>query len=147
MNKFMILQKFWITKEKFRSLLVMEGKSAYFAKHYAAVPTTAVLPVPPIQPQIPSPNGVQTLFVPGPVAPAIPFSAPVPIPPGSTAWPATPPPHQHVPGTGVFLPPPGSDNASNQLLPTTATELNIPVDTTSPPEKEDVTRKHELVSF
>ncbi|GMJ08161.1 hypothetical protein like AT1G14710 [Hibiscus trionum] len=116
-------------------------------KHYAAVPTN-VLPVPSIRPQIPPPNGVQTLFVPGPVAPAIPFSAPVAVPPSLTAWPATPPrhppPHLPVPGTGVFLPPPGSDNSSPQLLPTTATEVNIPVDTTSPPEKENGSQKPNL---
>ncbi|XP_022776546.1 uncharacterized protein LOC111318141 [Durio zibethinus] len=100
-------------------------------KHYAAIPTTGVLPAPPIRPQIPPPNGVQTLFVPTPVAPAIPFPAPVPIPPGSTGWPAAPPPRLPVPGTGVFLPPPGSGNSSPQQLSTTATELNIPVETTS----------------
>ncbi|XWS69463.1 hypothetical protein CRYUN_Cryun04dG0181200 [Craigia yunnanensis] len=109
-------------------------------KHYAAIPTTGVLPAPPIRPQIPHPNGVQTLFVPTPVAPAIPFPAPVPIPPGSTGWPAPPrhpPPRLPVPGTGVFLPPPGSGNSSPQQLSTTAIELNIPVETTSPPEKEN----------
>ncbi|GMJ03729.1 hypothetical protein like AT1G14710 [Hibiscus trionum] len=110
-------------------------------KHYAVVPTTGVLPIPPIRPQIPPLNGVQPLFVPAPVAPAIPFSSPVPIPPGSTAWPAAPPrhppPHLPVPGTGVFLPPPGSDNSSPRLSRTTATEFNIPVDTTSPSQKPD----------
>ncbi|XP_022724933.1 uncharacterized protein LOC111281459 isoform X2 [Durio zibethinus] len=110
-------------------------------KHYAAMPTTGVMPAPSIRPQIPPPNGVQTLFVPSPVAPAIPFPAPVPIPPGSTGWPAAPPRHPPprlpVPGTGVFLPPPGSSNSSPQQLSTTATELNIPVDATSPPEEEN----------
>ncbi|XVE91845.1 hypothetical protein REPUB_Repub01dG0046300 [Reevesia pubescens] len=110
-------------------------------KHYAAIPTTGVLQAPPIRPQIPPPNGVQTLFVPTPVAPAIPFPAPVPIPPGSTGWPAAPPRHPPprlpLPGTGVFLPPPGSGNSSSQQLSTTATEVNIPVETTSPPEKEN----------
>ncbi|XWS22943.1 hypothetical protein CRYUN_Cryun29cG0079000 [Craigia yunnanensis] len=114
-------------------------------KHYAAIPPTSVLPAPAIRPQILPPNGVQTLFVPTPVASAISFPAPVPIPPGSTVWPAAPPRHPpprvSVPGTGVFLPPPGS-NSSSQQLSTTATELNIPVETTSPPEKENVSGKH-----
>ncbi|XVE85565.1 hypothetical protein DITRI_Ditri17bG0100500 [Diplodiscus trichospermus] len=109
-------------------------------KHYAAVPTTGVLPAPAVRPQIPPPNGVQTLFVPTPVASAVPFPAPVPIPPGSTGWPAAPPRHPPprlpVPGTGVFLPPPGS-NSSSQQSSTTAAELNIPVETNSPPEKEN----------
>ncbi|KAK8491577.1 hypothetical protein V6N13_110201 [Hibiscus sabdariffa] len=117
-------------------------------KHYAVVPTTGVLPVPPIQPQVPPPNGVQPLFVPAPMAPAIPFSAPVPIPPGSTTWPAAPPrhppPHLPVPGTGVFLPPAGSDNSSPRLSRTTATEFNIAVDTTSPLEKENGSQKPSL---
>ncbi|KAE8711678.1 anthranilate synthase component II-like [Hibiscus syriacus] len=81
-------------------------------KHYAVVPTT--------QPQTPPPNGVRPFFVPAPVAPAIPFPAPVPIPPGMTTWPAPPPrhppPHQPVSSTGVFLPPPGSDNSSQLVL-------------------------------
>ncbi|XP_022735398.1 uncharacterized protein LOC111288681 isoform X2 [Durio zibethinus] len=109
-------------------------------KHYAAIPTSGVLPAPAIRPLIPPPNGVQTLFVPTPVAPAIPFPAPVPIPPVSTGWPAAPPRHPPprlpVPGTGVFLPPPGS-NSSSQQSSTSATEVNIPVETTSPPGKDD----------
>ncbi|XWS64038.1 hypothetical protein CRYUN_Cryun06bG0152800 [Craigia yunnanensis] len=114
-------------------------------KHYVAIPTTGVLPAPPIRPQIQPPNGVQTLFVPTAVTPTIPFPAPVPIPPGSTGWPAVPPrhppPRPPVPGTGVFLPPPGSGNSSPHQLSTTVTELNIPVETTSPPEKENVSGK------
>ncbi|XP_021292693.1 uncharacterized protein LOC110422952 isoform X5 [Herrania umbratica] len=109
-------------------------------KHYAVIPTTGVLPAPPIRPQIPPSNGVQPLFVPTAVAPAISFPAPVPIPPGSTGWPAAPrhpPPRLPVPGTGVFLPPPGSGNSSSQQLSTTATEPNIPVEITSPREKEN----------
>ncbi|XVF85550.1 hypothetical protein PTKIN_Ptkin17bG0126200 [Pterospermum kingtungense] len=110
-------------------------------KHYAvAIPTTAVLPAPAIRPQIPPPNGVQTLFVPTPVAPTIPYTATVPIPPGSTGWPAPPPRHPPprvpVPGTGVFLPPPGS-NSSAQQLSSTATEFHIPVETTSPPPPDN----------
>ncbi|XVE74564.1 hypothetical protein DITRI_Ditri12bG0027200 [Diplodiscus trichospermus] len=110
-------------------------------KHYAGMPTTGVLPAPPIRPQISPSNGVQSLFVPPPVAPAIPFPAPVPIPPASTGWPAAPPRHPPprlpVPGTGVFLPPSGSGNSSPQQLSTNATEFNIPVETTSTPEKEN----------
>ncbi|KAL4638017.1 hypothetical protein ACB092_03G120800 [Castanea dentata] len=108
-------------------------------KHYAPVPTTGVLPAPPIRPQIPPPNGMQTLFVPAPVAPAIPFPAPVPLPPCSTGWPAAPsrhpPPRLPIPGTGVFLPP-GSGNSSSQQLPGTATEVNFSAETASLPEKE-----------
>ncbi|KAE8687362.1 hypothetical protein F3Y22_tig00111022pilonHSYRG00582 [Hibiscus syriacus] len=72
----------------------------------------------------------------------------VAIPPGTTTWPAPPPrhypPHLPVAGTGVFLPPPGFDNSSPQLLPTTGTELNIPFDATSPPEKENDPQKPDL---
>ncbi|KAK8507942.1 hypothetical protein V6N13_055410 [Hibiscus sabdariffa] len=110
------------------------------AKPYTAIPTTVVLPATPNRPQILPPNGVQPLFVPAPVSPAIPFHAPVPFPPGSTGWPAAPPRHAPprlpIPGTGVFLPPPGSSNSSSQEL-TTATELNISAETTSQPEKEN----------
>ncbi|GMJ04522.1 hypothetical protein like AT1G14710 [Hibiscus trionum] len=99
------------------------------AKPYTAIPTAVVLPATPNRPQILPPNGVQPLFVPTPVSPAIPFHAPVPIPPGSTGWPAAPlrhpPPRLPIPGTGVFLPPPGSSNSSSQEL-TTATEPSQP---------------------
>ncbi|KAA3453303.1 2OG-FeII_Oxy_2 domain-containing protein [Gossypium australe] len=107
-------------------------------KHFAAIPTTGVLPAAAIRPQIPPANVVQPLFVP---APAIPFPAPVPIPPGSTGWSAAAgqrhfPPHLPIPGTGVFLPPPGS-NSSSQLLSTIATELNVPMETISPLENSN----------
>ncbi|GAV57237.1 2OG-FeII_Oxy_2 domain-containing protein [Cephalotus follicularis] len=110
-------------------------------KHFTPMPTTGVLPAPPVRPQIPPPNGVQPLFVTTPVAPALPFPAAVPIPPGSTGWPAPTsrqaPPRLPVPGTGVFLPPPGSGNSSPpQQLSATASELSFTVDTVSPPEKE-----------
>ncbi|KAK8579564.1 hypothetical protein V6N12_069885 [Hibiscus sabdariffa] len=105
-------------------------------KHYAAIPTTGTLPATGIRP----PNIVQPLFVPTPVAPAIPFPAPVPIPPGSTGWSAAAqrhfPPHLHIPGTGVFLPPPGS-NSLPQHLSTIATKPNLLVETTSPPENDN----------
>ncbi|KAK8567400.1 hypothetical protein V6N12_005990 [Hibiscus sabdariffa] len=117
------------------------------AKPYTAIPTTVVLPATPNRPQIAPPNGVQPLFVPAPVSPAIPFHAPVPIPPGSTGWPAAPPRHPPprlpIPGTGVFLPPPGSTNSTSQEL-TTSTELNVPAETTSQLEKENYIGKANL---
>ncbi|PON60835.1 Alpha-ketoglutarate-dependent dioxygenase AlkB-like [Parasponia andersonii] len=107
-------------------------------KHYAPVPTTGVLPAPPIRSQIPPPNGIQPLFVTAPVAPTMPFPAPVPIPPGTSGWapPRHPPPRLPVPGTGVFLPPPGSGSSSNpqQVL---SNETNLTVETISHPEKEN----------
>ncbi|XP_008220943.1 PREDICTED: uncharacterized protein LOC103320980 [Prunus mume] len=110
-------------------------------KHYAAVPTTGVLPAPPIRSQLPPQNGIQPLFVPAPVGPAIPFAAAVPIPPGSAGWPAAPrhpPPRIPLPGTGVFLPPPGSGNSSApQQLPGTATEMSPTVETPSPRDKDN----------
>lgn len=109
-------------------------------KHYAAVPTTGVLPAPPIRSQIPPPNGIQPLFVPNPVTPSLPYPAPVPIPPGSTGWPSAPPRHPPprlpIPGTGVFLPSQGSGNSSNpQQLP--SNETNLTVETAAAPEKEN----------
>ncbi|XP_034922091.1 RNA demethylase ALKBH10B isoform X1 [Populus alba] len=111
-------------------------------KHYAAIPTTGVLLVPPIRPQIPPPNGVQPLFMTTPVAAPMPFPAPVPIPPVSTGWPTSSPRHPSarlpvpIPGTGVFLPPPGSGNASSALqLSAIATEMNFPTETDK--EKEN----------
>ncbi|KAG2701752.1 hypothetical protein I3760_06G058300 [Carya illinoinensis] len=105
-------------------------------KNYVAVPTTGVLPAPPIRP----PNGIPPVFV--PTQPAIPFPAPVPMPPGSTGWPAAPPRHPppcfSVPGTGVFLPPPGSGNSSSpQLLQGTAGEVNFSAETASLSEKDN----------
>lgn len=107
-------------------------------KHYAAVPTSGVLPAPPpIRPHIPPTNGIQTMFVAAPVAPTMPFPAPVPIPPGSAGWPAAPPRHPPprllAPGTGVFLPPPGSGNSSTaQQLQ--GNEANLAVETSLQPE-------------
>ncbi|CAL1392529.1 unnamed protein product [Linum trigynum] len=99
-------------------------------KHY--VPTTGVLPAPPIRAH--HPNGVQPLFVTSPVAAQVPFPSPVPIPPPvSATWAAAagqrhPPPRLPtvlvpVPGTGVFLPPATNDTAATDSVP-------------SPPEKE-----------
>ncbi|KAK7359507.1 hypothetical protein VNO77_01468 [Canavalia gladiata] len=105
------------------------------SKHYSTLPTTGVLPAPPIRPQIPAPNGMQPLFVAAPVVAPMPFGAPVPIPPGSTGWTAAPPPRHPppripAPGTGVFLPPPGSGNNSS-------TEVNSSVETPTTLEKEN----------
>ncbi|KAG5240557.1 RNA demethylase ALKBH10B [Salix suchowensis] len=119
-------------------------------KHYATIPTTGVLPVPPIRPQIPPPNGVQPLFMTTPVAAPMPFPTPVPIPTAATGWPTASPRHPAarlpvpIPGTGVFLPPSGSGNASSPLqLLATATETNFPPetgesnhDTSASPEEE-----------
>ncbi|KAJ6431628.1 hypothetical protein OIU84_019001 [Salix udensis] len=113
-------------------------------KHHAAIPTTAVLPVPPIRPQIPPPNGVQPIFMTTPAAAPMPFPAPVPIPPVSTGWSTASSRHSSarlpapIPGTGVFLPPPGSGHASSPLqLSTAATEMNFLTETASLPEKEN----------
>ncbi|XP_024193057.1 RNA demethylase ALKBH10B isoform X1 [Rosa chinensis] len=115
-------------------------------KHYAAVSTTGVLPAPPNRPQLPPPNGIQPLFVAAPVGPAMPFPAPVVIPPGSPGWvaaPRHPPPRMPLPGTGVFLPPPGSGSSSApaQQFPSSATEMNLTVETASSTEKDNGTGK------
>ncbi|MCH87535.1 hypothetical protein A2U01_0020845, partial [Trifolium medium] len=85
-------------------------------KHYSAVQVTGVLPAPSLRAPR---NSMQPLFVPTPVAPPMQFSTPVSIPLGSTGWnvapPRQPPPRILVPGTGVFLPPPGSANSSQHL--------------------------------
>ncbi|KAJ0094348.1 hypothetical protein Patl1_15647 [Pistacia atlantica] len=115
-------------------------------KHYTPVPTTGVLPAS-IRTQIPPPNGVQPLFVTTPVAQGMPFPAPVPIPAGSTGWAAAPPRHPPaprlpVPGTGVFLPPPGStSSSSHQQLSTTAPEMNSTTEMASLPDRENGVEK------
>jgi len=110
-------------------------------KHYPTVPATGVLPAPPSI-RAP-PNGMQTLFVPAAVAPPISFPTAVPIPPGSTGWASAPqrhpPPRMPVPGTGVFLPPPGSGTTSSQHLP----DGNLNGETTSAtPGKESWKSNH-----
>ncbi|KAE8648226.1 RNA demethylase ALKBH10B isoform X2 [Cucumis sativus] len=106
-------------------------------KPYPTVPSTGVLPVPPIRPQMAPPNGIPPLIVP-PVASPMPFT-PVPIPTGPSAWPTAhtrhPPPRLPVPGTGVFLPPPGSSSA-----PTPSPQQQLPIsniETGSLSEKEN----------
>ncbi|XP_057478007.1 RNA demethylase ALKBH10B-like isoform X2 [Actinidia eriantha] len=112
-------------------------------KHYGPGPTTGVLAPPQVCPQIaPPPNGIQpSLFVPAPVAAAMPFPAPVALPPASAGWAVPPlrhpPPRVPVPGTGVFLPPPGSGNSSAQhLLSTTETDASFSGETPVP-EKDN----------
>ncbi|GFY91104.1 hypothetical protein Acr_07g0013000 [Actinidia rufa] len=112
-------------------------------KHYGPGPTTGVLAPPPVCPQIaPPPNGIQPpLFVPAPVAAAMPFPAPVALPPASAGWAVPPPRHPlprvPVPGTGVFLPPTGSGNSSTQHLSST-TETDASFSGESPIlEKDD----------
>ncbi|XP_043720220.1 RNA demethylase ALKBH10B-like [Telopea speciosissima] len=116
-------------------------------KHYGNIPATGVLPAPPIRPQhLPPPNGMQPLFVPAPVAPAVPYPGPVPLQPVSAGWaavpPRHPPPRLPVPGTGVFLPPPGSaqpppPQGAQQQTPANATEVNFAAEMPSAPEDEN----------
>ncbi|KAH1236567.1 hypothetical protein GmHk_08G021746 [Glycine max] len=120
-------------------------------KHYATLPTTGVLPAPPIRPQMAAPVGMQPLFVAAPVVPPMPFSAPVPIPAGSTGWTAAPPPRHPpprvpAPGTGVFLPPSGSGNSSQQLPASTLAEVNPSTETPTMPEKENGKINHNSTS-
>ncbi|XP_024994029.1 uncharacterized protein LOC112527556 [Cynara cardunculus var. scolymus] len=84
-------------------------------KHHVSVPTTGVLPtLAAARPQLQPSNGIQPIFIPAAVAPAMAFSAsPVALPPVSGGWTAAPlmqhaPPRLPVPGTGVFLPPGGN---------------------------------------
>lgn len=88
-------------------------------KHYGSMSTTGVLPIPGVHPQF-DPANMQPIFVPATVAPAMPFPAPVALPPASAGWAV--PPLRHpplrlpLPGTGVFLPP-GSGTSSTDNIP------------------------------
>ncbi|XP_019460076.1 PREDICTED: uncharacterized protein LOC109359835 [Lupinus angustifolius] len=125
-------------------------------KHHGTVPTTGVLSAPlPVRPHIPPPNGMQMqpLFVPPPVISPMTFPAPMTIPaiPSSTGWTAAPPRHPTpriaALGTGVFLPPPGSGNSSQQLPDTTLTEVNNPsVETPAILNKENEKSNHDSTS-
>ncbi|CAL0306047.1 unnamed protein product [Lupinus luteus] len=123
-------------------------------RQYGPVPTTGVLPAPPIRPQIPPPNGMPPLFVPTSVISPMPFAVSVPIPavPGSTGWTAVPPRHPAprvaAPGTGVFLPPPGSGNSSQQLPSSPSAEVNnnTTVETPTIPDKENGKSNHDTTS-
>ncbi|KAJ8562886.1 hypothetical protein K7X08_031338 [Anisodus acutangulus] len=99
-------------------------------KHYGSMPTTGVLHVPAVHPQL-APANVQPIFVPAAVAPAMPFPAPVALPPASAGWaaprPRHPAPRLPLPGTGVFLPP--GSGAS-------ATDNNIPAENLASSEKD-----------
>ncbi|PKA56084.1 alkylated DNA repair protein alkB like 5 [Apostasia shenzhenica] len=91
-------------------------------KHYgpASVSITGVLPAPSIRPPHLSPaNGIPPLFVaPAPVSPGtIPYPGPVQMPPVSAGWSMHSGPRLLVPGTGVFLPPPGSNHSQSLQLP------------------------------
>ncbi|PHT81332.1 hypothetical protein T459_14347 [Capsicum annuum] len=88
-------------------------------KHYGSMPTTGVLPVPAVRPQL-APASIQPIFVPAAVAPAMPFPAPVALPPASAGWaappPRHPPPRLPLPGTGVFLPPGSGPSVADNIL-------------------------------
>ncbi|KAG1358779.1 RNA demethylase ALKBH10B [Cocos nucifera] len=113
-------------------------------KHYGMTPTNAVLPVPAICPQNLPSNGIQQRFVaPAPVSPA-----PVPLPPASAGWTVAAPqmhtfPRLPVPGTGVFLTPPGSDQPPSPQLPVVPihTEASTPLLTCLAPENENELEK------
>ncbi|KAK7308611.1 hypothetical protein VNO77_42230 [Canavalia gladiata] len=116
-------------------------------KHYSAIPATGVLPNPSI---LAPPNGMQPLFVPALVAPPMSFPTPVPIVPGSTGWTSAPlrhppPPRIPVPGTGVFLPPPGSGSSSQHLLGN-LTEMNPSLETPTVLGKENGKSNHNPAS-
>ncbi|XP_022978263.1 uncharacterized protein LOC111478296 isoform X1 [Cucurbita maxima] len=110
-------------------------------KHYPMGPSTGVLPVPPIRPQLPPQNGIPPIMV-APVAPPpMPFPPSVPIPTGPPAWPAAhprhPPPRLPVPGTGVFLPPGASSAPSPQQMPNSAVETSSLAEKENGPTESD----------
>ncbi|KAF9625298.1 hypothetical protein IFM89_020884 [Coptis chinensis] len=115
------------------------------AKHFGAAATTGVLPMPPIHQQhLPPPNSMQPMFITSPVAPAMPYPAPVPLPTASSGWAAVPPPRHPpprlpLPGTGVFLPPQGSGPPASPQQPVSASAIpvNSVVETLSPLQKEN----------
>ncbi|KAL8161201.1 hypothetical protein V2J09_012690 [Rumex salicifolius] len=76
-------------------------------KHYAPVPATGVLPAPPIRAQLPPPNAIPPLYAPPPVPAPMAFPASMPYPSAQRG----PTPRIPVPGTGVFLPPPGGSTS------------------------------------
>lgn len=94
-------------------------------KHYGVVPATGVLHATPVRPQHISPsNGIQPIFIPpAPVSPAsLPYPSPSQVPPVSPGWSLVAPsmhpgPRLPVPGTGVFLPPPGSTHSQSPQPP------------------------------
>ncbi|XXG40860.1 hypothetical protein AAC387_Pa01g1470 [Persea americana] len=111
-------------------------------KHFGVVPATGVLQAPAIPSQhLPSLNGIQPLFVAAPVTTAVPFPLPVPLPPASSGWQAVPPrpspPQLPLPGTGVFLPPPGSGHSPPSEQPGAATVVDISAPMESPYKMEN----------
>nr|XP_010939980.1 RNA demethylase ALKBH10B [Elaeis guineensis] len=117
-------------------------------KHYGVVPATGVLPAPSICPQhLPPPNGIhqQVLIASSPVtSAAMPYSASVTVTPSSAAWTVVAParhpaPQLLVPGTGVFLPPPGSGHSPTLQQPPVAsasTVTSFPLETAALAENE-----------
>ncbi|KAG0469704.1 hypothetical protein HPP92_016404 [Vanilla planifolia] len=114
------------------------------SKHYGIVPTTAaILQAPPISPShLPQPNGVSPIFIaPTPLAStAMPYPAPVQLPPVSGGWtlpsqPIHPGPRHPIPGTGVFLPSPGSSHSQSPPLP--STNMSTTGSLESAPQSED----------
>ncbi|XP_051148689.1 RNA demethylase ALKBH10B [Andrographis paniculata] len=104
-------------------------RSAAAAKHLNPIPPGGVLPAQTPRPQLPPPNGIQPIFLPGQVTPGVAFATPVALPPASAGWaapsPMHPPPRLPLPGTGVFLPSKsssGSNNSSSQPAATAAPE-------------------------
>ncbi|XP_008789249.2 RNA demethylase ALKBH10B-like [Phoenix dactylifera] len=119
-------------------------------KHYGVNPTSGVLPAPAICHQHLPSNGIQQLFIaPAPVPPAaVPY--PAPLPPASAGWTVAAPqmhtsPRFPIPGTGVFLPPPGSDQpppSSHQLsVVPIHTETSTPLLACLAPENENEVEK------
>lgn len=88
-------------------------------KQFGPTTPTGVLAGPQIHQQhLPPPHNMQPMFIPSPVATAVPYPSPVPMPPVSSGWapvahPRHPPPRVLPPGTGVFLPPSGSGSPAS----------------------------------
>uniref|UniRef100_A0A1D1XUV2 Uncharacterized protein n=1 Tax=Anthurium amnicola TaxID=1678845 RepID=A0A1D1XUV2_9ARAE len=121
-------------------------------KHYGSIPTSGVLQAPSARPQhTPTLNGIQPLFVaPAPVATApVPYPAPVSLPPTSSGWTLAVPsrhtaPRLPVPGTGVFLPPPGSGSGHPSQQPpgnTMSDDSCCPAEMPAPLENDNGTDK------
>ncbi|MQL88702.1 hypothetical protein Taro_021269 [Colocasia esculenta] len=117
-------------------------------KHYGVIPTTGVLQAPPVHPpqHLPQPNGIQPVFIaPSPVASAaVAYPAAVPLPPTSSGWTVavpprhTAPPRLPVPGTGVFLPPPGCGHSPpSHQPPVISDDTTCAAEMPAPPENEN----------
>ncbi|XP_042408634.1 RNA demethylase ALKBH10B-like [Zingiber officinale] len=94
-------------------------------KQYGVIPANGLVQAQPAPQNISPPNGVQQLFVAGPVvaAPVLPYPLPTSIPNANSGWTmAAPPRHPTaprlpVPGTGVFIPPGSVHFPQTQQLP------------------------------